>query len=304
MTFAVLVAAAGLAAVAAAGVLHPFGRGRALAAERLADPLEDERDSLLRSLRDLDEERANGELEDGAYRALRTETETRAVAVVRALEARDGAGTLVDEIRSVHRRSPLATDAMSGNGSEPKTNPERGRRRRKPVAVGAVALAAAAVAGVLLSAAVRTRAPGQPITGGVGVSNPIAFFEQRVADHPNDVAARLDLAQQYEAAGNAQGAIEQYLATLKIDPRNAEAHAELGFILFWAGKPEDGLRAVQQALDVQPDYPQALYYKGVILLRGLKRPADAADAFRAYLAAAPYGALRAQVEDLLKQTQT
>jgi tetratricopeptide (TPR) repeat protein len=124
-----------------------------------------------------------------------------------------------------------------------------------------------------------------------------------VTDHPNDVAARLDLAEQYLDSGNVQGAIAQYLAALSIDPRNAEAHAELGFLIYRSGKAEDGLRSVEQALAAQPNYPQALYYKGVILLRGLDRTADAAAAFRAYLSAAPYGALRSEVQGLLKEAE-
>jgi tetratricopeptide (TPR) repeat protein len=163
---------------------------------------------------------------------------------------------------------------------------------------------AVAAVSVLLATALRSREPGQPITGGIGggsATTALAFFEQRVADHPKDLAARLDLAEQYLESGNVQAAIAQYLASLDIDPRNPEARATLGFLLFRSGKPEDGLRAVDQALAVQANYPEALYYRGVILLRGLNRPADAAAAFRAYLDAAPYGARRTEVEGLLDE---
>jgi len=190
MTWAVLVASAVLAGIAAAGVLHPFRAPRSVALARLADPLDDERRGLLRALRDLDEERATGQLTEDAYRGLRAETEGRAVAVLRALEA-----------------------------------------------------------------------------------------------------------------GDAKSAVTQYLAVLALDPRNAEAQANLGFVLYEAGRPEDGLRAVEQALVVDPNYPEALYFKGVILLRGLHRPTEAAVALRAYLAAAPFGSHRAEVESLLKENQ-
>jgi tetratricopeptide (TPR) repeat protein len=294
MTLVVSVAAALLAGVAAAGVLRPFGRGRTLALEKLADPLEDERAGLVRSLRDLEDERATGGLEEDAYRALRQETEARAVAVLRALEARDGAGELATGLKSL--REPAR-----GNGAAQARTPRFGL-----LATAGLAALAVAIAAVLLAGALRTRGPDQPITGGLGGSSnqsALAFFQQRVADHPRDVAARLDLAEQYLDSGNVQNAIAQYLAALSIEPRNPEAHAELGFLIFRSGKPEDALRTVEQALDVQPNYPQALYYKGVILLRGLDRPADAATAFRAYLQAAPYGALRPEVEALMKEAE-
>ena len=294
MTWAVLVASAVLAGIAAAGVLHPFRAPRSVALARLADPLDDERRGLLRALRDLDEERATGQLTEDAYRGLRAETEGRAVAVLRALEARDGAGDLTAGLRSLR-------PAARGNG-EGRADRLPAERRRVVLAVVVGSLVAAAVVPVL-ARAVGNRAPGQPITGDSVGGGPLTFFEQRVAQHPNDVAARLDLAQRYLEAGDAKSAVTQYLAVLALDPRNAEAQANLGFVLYEAGRPEDGLRAVEQALVVDPNYPEALYFKGVILLRGLHRPTEAAVALRAYLAAAPFGSHRAEVESLLKENQ-
>ena len=60
---------------------------------------------------------------------------------------------------------------------------------------------------------------------------------------------------------------------------------------------------MNQALAVDPTYPEALYFKGVILFKGLDRPADAAEAFKAYLAAAPFGSHRAEVQQLLTRTE-
>jgi tetratricopeptide (TPR) repeat protein len=133
--------------------------------------------------------------------------------------------------------------------------------------------------------------------------DPLSFFEQRVAEHPTDVAARLDLAQRYLEAGDARAAVAQYLMVLNLDPGNPEAQANLGFILYRAGRAEDGLRAVERALAPDPTYPEALYFKGVILLRGLGRPEEAADAFRSYLTAAPFGSHRAEVQSLLSEAE-
>lgn len=290
MIWIVLASSVALAGVAAAGVIRPFGASGHVTLERLADPLEDERLSLLRALRDLDEERALGSLSEEAYRALRTETEGRAVAVLRALEARDGAGDLAAGLREL-RPSP------NGHGG-PGENP--GRRRR--IALwSAATLAAAAVVGVLLVAAVRNRAPNAPITGNPMGQNPLAFFEQRVRDHPRDLAARLDLADRYMQVGDVQGAVEQYLEALKLDPRSPEAHANLGLVLYRAGKSQEALDQEDLALTADPNYALAMYFKGVILLQGLSRPADAAQALQGYLAAAPFGSYRASALKLLQQ---
>src|SRR5439155_15664159 len=173
MTWEVVLASLVLAGVAAAGVLRPFGAPARVGLEKLADPLEDERLSLLRSLKDLDQERAIGELSEETYRALRTETESRAVAVLRALEARDGAGELAVGLRELRTRP-------SGNGMGSSRGSWGSARRR--LAMTSVAAAAVVVIVVaLLLGAVRSRSPDAPITGanaGAGASsNPLAFFE-------------------------------------------------------------------------------------------------------------------------------
>jgi tetratricopeptide (TPR) repeat protein len=124
-----------------------------------------------------------------------------------------------------------------------------------------------------------------------------------VAEHPRDLAARLDLADRYMADGNTAAAAAHYLVALQVDPRNAEAQAKLGFILYQGGKAEEALRAVNGALAVDPSYPEALYYKGVILLRALNRPSEAAGAFRSYLQVAPFGARRNEVQQLLDEAE-
>ena len=289
MTWALLLVSAGMAAVAAAGILHPFGRP-APALEPLADPLEDERDTLLRSLRDLQEEHAAQALSDEDYRILRRATERRAITVLRAIDARDG----TDKAALATFRGQ--TSAPSANGQGKATPSRRGW-------ILAGSLAAVVLVGILLVKAVAPRDSSQPITGdsqvgGSGASS-LAFFEQRVKQHPNDVAARLDLASRYEAAGMTGLAAEQYVAALRLDPNTVEARAALGWLLYQQGRPRDGLFAENQALAADPSYPEALYDKGIILLNGLHREAAGALALRAYLAAAPEGSHRAEVESLL-----
>jgi tetratricopeptide (TPR) repeat protein len=274
MTGVVLAVSVLLAAVAAAGVLSPFRRARLGTLEPITDPLEDERDGLLRALRDLEQERATGLLAESDYRDLRTETERRAVTVLRALEARDGAGRFGADLHELRGKSPVR-----GNGA-----PSRRGRGALPVVVAIGVVAAVSVP--LLAGAVRNRSAGQPATG--DTQNPIQFYLDRVTRFPQDLAARLDLANAYLQVGDVKDSVDQYLSALKIDPRNPEAMSTLGFLLYKGGNAQEGLDAVEKALSVVPNYPQGLYFKGVILLEGLNRPDDAAAALRAYLAAATF----------------
>ena len=285
-----------LAAVAAAGVLRPFGR-RVQPPEPLPDAVEEERRSALRALRDLERDRESGSIEEEEYASLRAETEARAVATLRTVNAMSAASAL--------KPRGAVQPPWSGNGSGATS-----RRRRVVPTVLVGGLVVAAVVSVLLSTA-RTRAPGQPLTGGVPGSaadagspaTAVEFFEQRVRQYPGDLAARLDLAERYLQTGRIRPAIDQYLAALEIDPGNTEARATLGFVVYRAGRATEGLRIVNQALATDPSYPEALFYKGLILLRGMERPAPAAEAFNAYLRSAPFGARRAEARRLLREAQ-
>ena len=292
MTAVLLLASAAMAAVAAAGILYPFGRGRGPAMEPLADPLEDERDLLLTTLRELEGDHAEGALGDEEYRSLRHETERQAVAVLRALDARDGPG--MESLATL--RAP-----DSANGHHPRNVPRRSKLGPTVVLAG---LAVAAGVAVLLVTAVGPRDAAQPISGDgtAGSSTPsLAFFQERVRQHPGDVAARLDLAQRYRDTGLTGLAVVQYTEALRLDPSDGEARTGMASVLFAQGRAREALGEVRQALAVDPSYPEALYQEGVILLRGLHRPADAAAPLRAYLSAAPTGGHRVAVEGMLEE---
>ena len=291
MTWLLIPVGACLAVVAAWGVLRPFTRSEEMALDPPRDPLEDERDALLRALRDLDEDRRSGTLSEHDYRALRTETESRAVSVLRAIRVRGGASGFSSELSAI--RAPSSGDGAGG------VSTKLSRLAPGLLAAGLVV----SVTVPVLAGSITGRSPDAPITGsgpGTGTQSALAFFEQRVRAHPADVAARLDLAQRSLESGDARGAIQQYEQVLRLDPTNAEAHARLGLILFQAGRPEEGLRAVEQALTVSPSYAEALYFKGVILLQGLNRPREAVASFRAYLDAAQFGSRRDEVSRLLQ----
>ena len=301
MSLLTLLGAVGLTAIAAVAVLWPYQRGSAAALQRLADPLEDERRRALRRLRDLDEDRAAGKLDETGYRTARAEAEADAVVVLRALEAREGTGELVAGLREVRRPAPAGVSGSPG-GQRPG--------RRWPRRAGA-ALAGAAVVGAvaaLLTGAVGDRGSGQTIAGQAAPgaappapgAAPLASLERRAREHPGDVPAHLALAEGYLDAERLREATLEYLSVLRLQPGNVEAKTRLGLLLFRAGLPEPGLRSVEQALATDPRYPEALYARGIILFMGMRQPKAAVPSLRAYLQVAPFGAHRELVEQLLR----
>jgi cytochrome c-type biogenesis protein CcmH/NrfG len=271
-----LVSVAALALVAAAGVAAGYRRRDPVPIEPPVDPLEDRRLALLRSLADLDEARASGGLDDENYLRLRADTEGRIARLLRAIDERS-------------TRTVIEADAgPGGRAARPGSVP--------PWAVAI--LLAATVGSVLVVGLLREAEPLAAPAAAPG-DDPLAFFEERVREHPGDLAARLDLAHRYLDASRVGEALTQYRVALEVDPRNAEALANVGLILHLAGRPADGLRSVDAALESAPEYPEALFIRGVILLCGLDRPTPAAGAFESYLDAAPFGAERGTVQELL-----
>lgn len=269
---------AALAGIAAAGVIGGFVRGNALALEPLPDPLEDRRAELGRSLGDLEEAHRTGALEPARYAALRTDTEERIAKVTRAID----------------RRATAELD---------HAEPPRSRRPGvlPPWAVAAL-VGATAIAVTIVGLARSSTSTPAPIVGATS-NDPLAFFEQRVRAHPEDLAARLDLAHRYLDLQRFRDALIQYAVVLRLDPGDAEANANVGLIQYLAGRPRAGLDSVRAALRTDPTYPEGLYIEGLILLRGLDRPAPAITAFRGYLDAAPFGEQRHSAEAMIRRAR-
>jgi len=183
----------------------------------------------------------------------------------------------------------------------PERTPPSPRRFLVPIGVGCIALVVMAAPFVVTSL--------RPAAGAAGTAAPAAparliSLEQRVADRPRAVNPRLELALAYLAMGDVSSAAETYAEVLRLDPGNAEAHAQLGMILLGAGRPRLALREEERALASHPHDPRALFDEGLVLLHGLHEPGRAARAFRTYLRIEPSGGLRAEARSLLRSLRS
>ncbi len=289
----VVSAVAGLGTLAAAGVVAGYVRRDPAPIEPPDDPLEDRRIALQRSLADLEDARGSGALDDEEYVRLRDETDARMARVVRALDRRDRQQAGV----------ALATaKARTDTGSASDTPPAKSEPRRVPPWAVATLIFGMVVA-MVVAALARDAEPQTDSTSipSGSTDDPLAFFEQRVEEHPDDLAARLDLAHRYLDARMIEEALAEYAVALELDPDDAEALAHVGYILFIGGRSDEALTSVDRALGTDPSYPEALFFRGVILLRGLERPAEAIEAFEAYLDSAPFGVQRGEAQDLIEE---
>jgi len=258
--------------------------------------LESERDFLLRSLDDLEAERTAGNLEEDRYRSLKDEYTARAAAVLRSI--------------------------ADGVDARPAAPPVSWRRR---VVVGLGIVAFATVAGVLLAGALGQRLPGGSVTGN-DQSDRREALQAQVRRHPDSAAAHLAYARYLVEAGEAADALAEYDEAARLDPKNAEARAYAGWLVFLAARSQSGdpqaarppsgdinnsgdvaaeltadaLNRLDQAVAADPDYPDAHFFRGMVLFRGKNDPAGAVPEFERFLALAPEGPQSDEVRALLE----
>jgi cytochrome c-type biogenesis protein CcmH/NrfG len=132
----------------------------------------------------------------------------------------------------------------------------------------------------------------------------VAAAEAQVKQDPKDVSAHLALAEAFAAAGASQQAAVEYLAVTQLDPGNAEANTNLALIAFGAGRAAQAKTMADRALAASPEYPEALYVRGLIDLMGLRQPQAAEHDFSSYLTVAPFGSHRAAAATLLALAQS
>jgi cytochrome c-type biogenesis protein CcmH/NrfG len=251
--------------------------------------LEAERDFLFRSLDDLEVEHDAGDIDDESYRRLHDDYTARAAAVLRSL--RDGVDARPDD----------ATPNL----------------RRRILTVAGVA-AFAALAGVALAFALGARLPGQTSSGNNQASaspqqttaERIRELNAAIARNPSDVTSRLLLAQYLEADNNLPAALQQYTAIVKIQPMNAVAVAQEGRVLYLTAESSpaqasylDGIARsdLDQAIELDPQYPDAHFFRAIVLAYEYQDYAGAQDDLQHYLVLAPNGQFANQVRDLLAQ---
>ncbi|HEY7438115.1 MAG TPA: tetratricopeptide repeat protein [Acidimicrobiia bacterium] len=239
---------------------------------------EEERDFLLRSLDDLERERAAGAIDDATYERLHDDYTARAAAAVRSL--RDG----VD-----------ATPETPGTSA----------RRRGLVIGGLVAFAL--VASIALAYGVGARLPGQTVTGGVPVQKPVsnqqreASLRAAVTKAPKNVDAHLNLARFYASESKFPDALHEFEAAATLAPNDPEPFAYSGWVLVIEGAPDQGLELVDKALTIDPNYADARFFRGTILLRDKNDPGDSIGEFQRYLVAQPQGPFADVVRQLLAE---
>ena len=234
------------------------------------EELEAERAFLLRSLDDLDDERSNGNIDDDTYRVLHEDYTARASAVIRSLE-----GELDPDVA-------LAT-------AETEAPPPSSRLKWLTVA-GVILFCV--VAAVLLATQVGQRRPGQTITGNAQATKPQSNAI------PDTYGAHVAAAREALQNQDFQGAVQQYTAAIRDDPKQAEPYTYRGWVSALVARAvqdpssrglllQKSMQDFDKALAVDPNFFDTYFFKGYTLFQLENKPGDAVPLFQEFLAKAP-----------------
>jgi cytochrome c-type biogenesis protein CcmH len=238
-----------------------------------------ERARLAGELHELEFDYQSGKHSQSDFMGLRSELEDKALRVVEDFAA------MPAPVRPARHEAPTQEIVKTAE-------PRRRVLRRWQLTVGGCFLLLFGLGlGVLLTQSLRPRASEQDtITGdfmtGTGGGATAALLQEG-----KQAFARQDFAK----------AIESFKQVLAQEPNQPEAHSYMGFILFQAGHGDGAMMAFDKALAVAPNFPMALWGKGMVLYREKQDYAAAREIFGKLLEMIPPGAERNEVAKVLAE---
>lgn len=127
-------------------------------------------------------------------------------------------------------------------------------------------------------------------------------LKARVANNPRDIAALVELGNLYFDATKFDGSVDYYRRALALDPSNPQVRTAEAAALHAAGRDLDALAEVDRVLRERPQFPQALFDRGIIL-GSMGRRSDAVVAYQKFLHLAPHDTHAAEAQAALEELQ-
>ena len=226
-------------------------------------PLLQEKARIYADVKELEFDYQAEKLSEADYRDLRQHYETQAAAVLKELDAAP---------KKVTRSQPKSSTTEKEGAEIRKASP-----RGWQLATGALFLLLFGITlGVLLTKSLRPRLSDQDnITGdfltgtgpgGIGSSSGMAGM-QMGASSSKDIASLLAQGRAAFEQQELPKAIDAFKKILAIDANHPEANSYMGLILAQAGHADGALLAFDRALSSDPNFPLALWGKGMLLYR-------------------------------------
>jgi tetratricopeptide (TPR) repeat protein len=253
-----------VAAVLAVGYPLFRRKGGSAPAEMEAEP-EDfklRREKLYDAIRELELEREAGSLSQEEYEKIRGTYEMQAAAFLQEEERRV----------KTHPGSPRKPEPVRGG---PPTRAPVSDRLGLLIPAAIILLVGVGI-GYFLGTSVTVRQEGMEITGSI----PGREGAPAVPSTLQEANAAFD-------RGDFRQALEGYKKILEQDTQNAEALTQIGALLARGEHYDDALTTFDRVLGIAPNYPHALFEKGLVLFQGKVQPREAIKIWEQLIKTAP-----------------
>lgn len=252
------------AAVLAVGYPLFRRKGGSTSAEMEEEPedLKLRREKLYDAIRELELEREAGSLSQEEYEKIRGTYEMQAAALLQEEERRV----------KTHPKPPRKPEPV--RAGPPSRTPVS--HRLGLLIPAAIILLVGVGIGYFLGTSVTFRQEGMGITGSI----PGREGAPAVSSTLQEANAAFD-------RGDFRQALEGYKKILENDPQNAEALTQIGALLARGEHYDDALKTFDRVLGIAPNYPHALFEKGLVLFQGKVEPREGIKIWEQLIKTAP-----------------
>jgi tetratricopeptide (TPR) repeat protein len=220
------------------------------------------REKLYDAIRELELEREAGSLSQEEYEKIRGTYEMQAAAFLQEEERRV----------KTHPGSPRKPEPVRGG---PPTRAPVSDRLGLLIPAAIILLVGVGI-GYFLGTSVTVRQEGMEITGSI----PGREGAPAVPSTLQEANAAFD-------RGDFRQALEGYKKILEQDTQNAEALTQIGALLARGEHYDDALTTFDRVLGIAPNYPHALFEKGLVLFQGKVQPREAIKIWEQLIKTAP-----------------
>jgi tetratricopeptide (TPR) repeat protein len=236
--------------------------GEMAAMEEGPEDLKLRREKLYDAIRELELEREAGSLSQEEFEKIRGTYEMQAAALLEEQERRV----------KTHPRPPRKPEPVRAGA--PSRTPVS--HRLGLLIPAAIILLVGVGIGYFLGTSVKGRDEGIGITGSVPWR-----------DGGSAVPSTLQEANAAFDRGDFRQALEGYKRILEKDPQNAEALTQIGALLARGEHYDDALKTFDRVLSIAPNYPHALFEKGLVLFQGKVQPREGIKVWEQLIKTAP-----------------
>ncbi len=135
----------------------------------------------------------------------------------------------------------------------------------------------------------------------LGAADRLMELEKMSAADPENAGYKTQIGNSYYDLGQYQKAAEAYESSLKLKPEDPSVETDLATCYHFLGQEDRALALLDKVLQSNPDFSQALFNKGIVLVDGKHDPKGALAAWKHLLDTNPGFPQRAQLEQRIRE---